>query len=243
MKKLLILLLCVSFALSAMSSCASKYSPIKSKDDELRVVGFVGDYPVYYDELRCSVMNAKKVMGEYYGIDPDSDEFAQKYSEELKNRVFDGLKYNYAVQLLFEDGGYSIEETNIQNAVQSKMQELIDECGSKRKYREYLEENFLTDRLQRFNIAISYASSELLYILNDSGALKEYVDFDFTSISFGDIYFTLEDYSAAMDLLTVKIFYLIRNIFSFRRTLKITKARHASFTKSTYGYLIRCSRM
>ena len=201
MKRSIISLFLAIICLASLSSCASKYEPIKSSDDELRIVGYVDKYPVYYDELRCSVMNAKKVMGEYYGIDPDSEEFAQKYSEELKNRVFDGLKYNYAVQLLFEDGGYSIEEANIQNAVQSKMQELIDECGSKRKYREYLEENFLTDRLQRFNIAISYASSELLYILNDSGALKDYVDFDFTSISFGDIYFTLEDYSAAMDLL------------------------------------------
>ena len=124
-----------------LASCASKYSPIKSSDDELRIVGHVGEYPVYYDELRCSVMNAKKVMGEYYGIDPDSDEFAQKYGEELKTRVFNGLKYNYAVQILFADGGYTIDDQNIQSAVQSKIEELINECGSRKKYVEYLEEN------------------------------------------------------------------------------------------------------
>lgn len=201
MRKSVISLFLALLCLFPLSSCASKYNPIKSSEDELRVVGHIDKYPVYYDELRCSVLNAKKVMGEFYGIDPESEEFASKHSEELKNRVFEGLKYNYAVQLLFEDGGYSIEDQNIQKAVQDKMCELIDECGSKRKYRNYLEENYLTDRLQRFNIAISYASSELLYLLNDSGALREYVDFDFTSISFGDIYFTLEDYSAAMDLL------------------------------------------
>ena len=201
MKRSIISLLLVILFLFPLSSCASKYAPVKSSEDELRIVGYIDKYPVYYDELRCSVMNAKKVMGDFYGIDPDSEEFAKKYSEELKNRVFDGLKYNYAVQILFENGGYSIEDPHIQEAVQEKITELIDECGSKRKYIEYLEENYLTDRLQRFNIAISYASSELLYLLNDSGALLEYVDFDFTAIRFGDIYFTLEDYSAAMDLL------------------------------------------
>jgi len=201
MKKIFISLLCLLTAALGLVSCAGKYSPIKSSDDELRIVGYVGNYPVYYDEFRCSVMNTKKVMGEYYGLDPDSEEFAKEHTEELKNRVFSGLKYNYALQILFADGGYTIEDPDIQASVQSKITELIDECGGKRKYREYLAENYLTDRVQRFNIAISYASSELLYILNDSGALDEYVDFDFTSISFGNIYFNLEDYSAAMDLL------------------------------------------
>jgi len=201
MKKHLLSLLSLLLALIFLSSCG-KYDPIKPSDDELRVIGSIKDYDIYYDELRCSVMNAKSLMAKEYGIDWNNASDAEKYRAELEKRVYDGLVYNYAIQLLLGDSGYTIDNEDIQNAVQTSIQQLIDDCGGRRQYKKYLKENYLTDRVVRLNLAISYAVNELFFLLNDQGAFDEYVNFDIERINKNNgLYYSEDDFAEAYLLL------------------------------------------
>ncbi len=202
MKRILISLTALVLCLCCLCSCG-KYDKIESTEDELRIIGNIRDYEIYYDELRCSVMNAKTLMAQSYGIDWNDPDDAAAYMEELSRRVFSGLKYNYAVQLLFAETGYTIDNSYIQAAVDQRMVELIDECGSRSAYIAYLKENFMTDRLLRFNIAIAYAVNELVYSLCDSGAFDDYgIDFDIEALTSSNpaLYYP-EDYQKAISLL------------------------------------------
>lgn len=224
------LLICVSFIMS----CGGKYSPIESTEDELRVIGSIDEYSVYYDELRCSVMNAKSLMSSYHNINWNDENSYSPYKDELEKRVFEGLRFNYAVQILFKETGYTIDHESIQSSVQSQIEKLIDECGSRKKYIQYLEENYLTDRVLRFNIAISYALNELLFALNDSGAFDDYVDFDFTAITLGDSYFDIEEYAKAMDFIySGKVLLRSEHIF-----ISSEKSDHKQLADSTYSDLL-----
>ena len=147
-------------------------------------------------------MNAKVLMAKEYGIDWNNADDAQKYRDELESRVYEGLLYNYAVQILLNESGYTLDNEDISALVQKEMEALIDECGSKRQYKIYLAENYLTDRIARFNISISYALNELLFLLNDRGVFSEYVNFDIESINPDNaLYFNEDDYSEALGLL------------------------------------------
>ncbi len=205
MKRILISLISLVLCFSCLCSCG-KYDKIESTEDELRVIGNIRNYEIYYDELRCSVMNAKVLMAQSYGIDWNDPDDAAEYREELSRRVFSGLKYNYAVQLLFADTGYTLDNYYIQEAVDNRMVELIDECGSRSAYKAYLRENYMTDRLLRFNIAVAYAVNELVYSLCDSGAFDDYgVNFDLEALRASDpnypAYYYPDDYQKALSFL------------------------------------------
>ncbi len=228
MKRILISITALVLCLCCLCSCG-KYDKIEPTEDELRVIGSIRNYDIYYDELRCSVMNAKTLMAQSYGIDWNDPDDAAKYSEELSRRVFSGLKYNYAVQLLFADTGYTIDNTYIQEAVNNRMIELIDECGSRSAYIAYLRENFMTDRLLRFNIAIAYAVNELVYSLCDSGAFDEYgIDFDLEALSASDpqypaLYYP-EDYQKALSFLIAETVILRSEHIYIPETLENAEA-------------------
>lgn len=199
-KKLLVTVLLVSVLIS-LCSCG-KYDAIPPSEDDLKVVGSIADYDLYYDELRFSVMNAKALMEQYYGISWDDPNDAAAYSDELYNSVLSGIRYNYAVQILFRDLGYEIDEPTIQDATQEYIEGLIDELGGRGAYIDYLSESYLTDRVLRFNVSISHAENQMVHLLNYQGALDEYVDFDIAAISNpSDPFFDWNEFIKAMDFL------------------------------------------
>lgn len=215
MKRIYALILAGVICALSFCSCG-KYDKITSSADDLREVGTVNSYTIYYDELRCSVMNAKTLMAQSYNIDWNDPTDAEQYREELERRVFSGLKYNYAVQILFAETGYTIENEYIQRAVDQRMVEVIDECGGRWGYIQYLKENFLTDRVLRFNVAIAYAVNELIYSLCDSGAFDGYgIDFDIESLTSSNpaLYYP-EDYQKAIAfLLAEKVVLTTEHIY------------------------------
>ena len=165
MKKYILPIISLLLSIVFLASCADPYAPIESTDEEIRVIGSINGFDICYDELKCAVLNTKKLMTEEYGVDWSNSADAEKYNSELEKRVYEGLLYNYAVQLILKDSGYSLDTQSITDAVQSEMVQLIDECGGKKAYKKYLKENHLTDRVVRLNLAISYALNELVYRL------------------------------------------------------------------------------
>ena len=118
----LLLLLILILIVSVFISSCGKYLPIESTSDELHVVGTVKDFNIYYDELRCSAMNAQVLMAKEYGIDWNNADDAQKYRDELESRVYEGLLYNYAVQILLNESGYTLDNEDISALVQKELE-------------------------------------------------------------------------------------------------------------------------
>lgn len=185
----LALLICLT---SILSSCGVK--PIKSTEEEAAVVGTIGKYDVKYEELRYLVLNYKKDMALKYGEDIWTDPAkAESYRSELWDQVSRQIVSDYyAVQAMadyyYVGGGAEamMNEEAILNAVQEKVEEAVDECGSVRKYKKMLSEQYLTDSLFRFYIAAETCATELFFILaqdlgeieSDNEYIKDYMHSD-----------------------------------------------------------------
>lgn len=112
MKKNKVIIKLISLTLSAVCllslvSCSNDlFKGVESTEDELRVVGTVGNYEVHYDELYYLVMSCNDIMKSSYGKDIWKDEAtAKEYADELEAMVMERITTNYAVLLLCEEYG------------------------------------------------------------------------------------------------------------------------------------------
>ena len=173
-------------ALFVISLCfplvgCGRYAPIPPTEVEKRVVATVGDYDVLYDEFRFVTMQAKKSLGLLYGIDWNNADDAEKYREELTNKVYESLGRNYTILSLFEETYAQYDDINA--SVDADVKKLIDSCGGRQGYIEYLAENFLTDRIVRQNLKVNACEFELLTYYSEIeseidtsyGAIFEYI--------------------------------------------------------------------
>ena len=171
LKKALAIILLLSMLL--LSSCASA-KPINSSEDDLRVVGKVGEYEVLYEELRFLVLTYKKTMIETYGENFFED---PKNIEDAKQYIFEAIKYNYAILQMCREVRIERDEPVILDAVQAKVEETVKELGSRKKYKRYLEENYMTDNLFRFNLSVDILQNELMYVYTNDLRIIE-TDYD-----------------------------------------------------------------
>lgn len=171
----------VLIAALLLSSCAEDYSAIEPTEEEDRLVAIADGYAVHYDEFRYTVL-ANRAMLESSGAPELSDEESKaNYRTRLYDAVLSGIRHNASVRSLLSGGGHSLD--NLAGTEDKTVRALIDECGGRQGYIEYLKENALTDRLVRQNLRIAAAENELMYILNDLSVFDEYFSFDFTRLS------------------------------------------------------------
>ena len=165
----LVLLLALSLSLFACSSM----SPIKSREGELDVVGKIGRFDVYYEELRYITVNCKKDMEIIYGESIwDDAEKAALYRDELYERVEKGIASDYygvlaLADILYSAGGGAdamLASSDIKKSVQTTIDETVTESGGKKEYRAALEENAMTDHLYRFYTTVEKIANELFFI-------------------------------------------------------------------------------
>lgn len=185
------LLLAFVLSLTALVSCS--LSPIDATEEELAVVGKIGNYDVHYDELRFLTINFKAELEKKYGEGIwNAPETAAKYKDELKELVYDSILSDYyAVLALADDyyvGGSSamLNEDKILEAVQKDVEATAEEQGGNSEYKTWLSTNAFSDRLYRFYLASDYCAQELLFILvsdlgiipDDDKSIKEYMHSD-----------------------------------------------------------------
>ena len=185
------LLLALALTLPSLISCA--LTPIEPTEEELAVVGKIGNYDVHYDELRFLTVNFKAELEKKYGEGIwDNPETAAKYKDELKELVYDSIVSDYyAVLALADDyyvGGSStmLNEEEILNAVQADVEATAEEQGGNGKYKSWLSDNAFSDRLYRFYLAADHCAQELLFVLvsdlgiipDDDKSIKEYMHSD-----------------------------------------------------------------
>ncbi len=158
---LIVLSLCI-----LLVGCGT-YKPLGDDENSTTVVGTVAGRNVYLDEFKFAFRTCKEQMLAAYGEGIFDGEDAEYYADMLKERVFSSITADYAVILLCEEVKISLGEPVIVERVDEKMQALVDELGGMHKYKKYLKENGLTDRLLRFTTEVSLLRNELLYVYTD----------------------------------------------------------------------------
>lgn len=189
----------ILLVLIMLPSCTS----LKPTEQDLMVVGKVGDYDVYYDEFRYLVMNYKtQVLDKKYGdISSDEAKIAE-YEAELLEYVSAAITRNYAVMVLCDGFSVDYNAEAILEQVEKYVDETIDEAGSKKEYKAMLDEMYLTDRFYRLYLQLNYAQRELKYVFAD--------DFGFIPGTDDE----LEDYMNSDDFICTRHICIIKDTTS-----------------------------
>ncbi len=145
MKKIITALLALTFILTALASCGAKSvtDGVYSTEEELQVVGTIGEYEVLFDEYRYVVLSCRDIMENKYGEGIWEDETtAKQYEDELQKMVMARITANYAVLSLCAEYGYknaltdketikkvnsTIEALLYEHAVQNKIEVSVSE--------------------------------------------------------------------------------------------------------------------
>lgn len=153
-----------------------------------KTVATCNGYDILYEELRFVTMFYKDALTDSYGPDIWNDPAtAEQYREELETLVLENLNENYVVLSTCRNLGIPTESSDMDDYVDKKMKELQDSFESKKEYREWLEEHWMTEHYMRFSIGISYLESAIYYTLLDNdiyeyrhdniGDFLDYVEF------------------------------------------------------------------
>lgn len=151
--------------------------PIKSTDEEARVIGECGGFEVRYEELRYVVLTHRRALDEKYGAYAELDaQTREQYDNELESLVSDGIKSNYVIFSLCKRYEIDIDSGDVESYVNEQIQSIVDEefGGSVKRYREWLAENGLTDSLLRLVYKADRLETELLQRFVSDGIGIEY---------------------------------------------------------------------
>ncbi len=145
--------------------------PIKSSEEDARVVGEIGDFEVRYEELRYfaseRMLELDGKRGEYASLDAAAK---AEYEKELERLVIEDLYDVYAIYSLCDGFEIDTDSYEADDFVQEKVEELIDGKfdGDKREYKKWLEESAITDSVLRKLYKVSFLEDALLDYLSET---------------------------------------------------------------------------
>lgn len=184
-KKKIILVTCIIVVAIAVATLIGLFiwqmvriRPIKRTAEQAKVVGKVGDYEVYYDEFSYLVSIHKADVEYKYGNvnwDGDSD-FANKCKEYVMENVLEDIEKNYIVLTLCERRGIDTDSREINKQVNQQIKTIIkdDFGGKKSAYKDWLDENGLSDAYYRLVCKVNLLEERLLSKLIEEGDYIEY---------------------------------------------------------------------
>lgn len=157
----------------ALSGCSSA-KPIKGTEEELRVVGTVGEFDVYYEEFRFILMTYKQYLIKNHGENIFNDPAtAEQYISMLRDYVYSNITANYAILTMCHEVGMETSDPKLQEAVQKEVEKAVNDLGGRRRYKKYLKDNYMTDNFYRFNACVDKMQNELFYVYVDDLGLIE----------------------------------------------------------------------
>ncbi len=159
----------VLLLISTLFAVSCSLKPIKSSKEEARVVARCDGHDIRYEQLRYSVVEHKKEMESIYGEGIwNTDASAAPYIEELRVRVEDDLKTYSTVLSVCNQYNIHINDKEIEESVQEEIENTVEICGGKKKYKQYLKEAATTDSVLRFLCGIYYCQNELFLLMRDN---------------------------------------------------------------------------
>lgn len=151
--------------IGAVAILSTALFPIRSTEEEARVVGTVGEYEVRYEEIRFLTLLHREVLdkelGKYDTLDKNGK---REYEKLLKERVTEDLKKNYVILSLCDKYGIKTDSIAIRSHVNDAMKDYVNTYfeGNVKKYKEWLGENGVTDSVVRSSFKIDYLETRLL---------------------------------------------------------------------------------
>ena len=166
--------------LSTLGGCAARALP--TSEEDLAVVGTVGEYEVLYEEFRFLVLLHKGTLESQYAAEHNVENGADlwKIPEEkeknlarLKELVYEDLKANYAILTLGAEAGLTVD--SYQEAVQAYMESSIESefNGDRSIYKDFLLASGLTDHYLRFTSAVDHVYEDLYVSYLKSGKISD----------------------------------------------------------------------
>lgn len=139
-----------------------------------KTVAICNGYEIPYEELRFVTLFYKDMLKDKYGENIwDDPVTSEKYRAELEELVKENLNENYVVLSTCRNLGIPTKGSEIDEYVDGQMKELRDSFDSRKEYKEWLAEHWMTENYMRFSIAVSYLESAIYYTLLDND-LYEY---------------------------------------------------------------------
>ncbi|MBE6619707.1 MAG: hypothetical protein E7626_08080 [Ruminococcaceae bacterium] len=188
----------VVFAVIMAVSYFNSVRPIKSTEEESRVVGECGGFEVKYEELRYVTLLYKQALdvrlGKYDTLDSAGK---AEYEAQLEALVLDDLKSNYIILALCDEYGIKIDSRKVKNHVNDELEKFVEATfdGDMDEYKAWLANNNLTDSFVRLMYKVDYLESQLLdhFIENKIG-----IEYDEYSLeAFADHIMESEDWAKA----------------------------------------------
>ena len=188
-----ILAIVLLIVLCALSFTSCKSSPIKTGWAARATVGTVGDYEIAYEEIYYLASNYIKLLDAEYGDDASTSneiitvvdengsersvELSEYYYERLLDLISENITFNYAVLTLAKSQGLSIDDEDIKEEIQERLDLHIENKfeGKRSVYKVDLENNHITDSLFRFTIGVDilYERLQSEYLENDANDLSD----------------------------------------------------------------------
>lgn len=153
------------FMIITLTSDSGVARPIKSSEEEARIVGQCGDYKIRYEEVRCVTHTCRSELERSFGkYDELDSEGKIAFEAELDMLVHERIEKNYAILTLCNKLGIDTDSKDVRNYVQGQVEKLISEnCGgSKKQYKVWLAENKMTDSFCRFMFKLEKLETMLL---------------------------------------------------------------------------------
>lgn len=166
--RIVLLLLALVLMCGTFTACSAS-RPIKSTEQELKVVATCAGYDILYDELRYITLAYRDEYTAKYGADTWTDETKiSTYLPQLTEEIIEALKINAAILSVCAEFGISAEDQDILTAVQTEMDEMIEMLGGRSAYKQMLEEMYMTDRFVRYTLATDLCESALNKTLSEA---------------------------------------------------------------------------
>lgn len=166
LKKLFAWALVFSTFILSLASCQGENSPIESSEEDLRTVMTIDGYEVPYEQFRYFFMNFKD---QYENGDEDvwNKEGAEEVKKELDDSIVNALRGVYAVIDLCKDYDISMDDKDVKEGTQAKIDETVASYGGSKEYTAALKENYMTDSVYRFLVSVDLCENKLYNALLD----------------------------------------------------------------------------
>lgn len=123
-----VMLFALVFPLAGCADEVTTLLEITPTEEESRVVGKIGKYDIYYDELRYITLMYKEQLEGKYGKDVFKNEAtAKEHEAELRELVYGSITANYAVLTLAEQNGITLDDPYVRDYRNLKMEEIASD--------------------------------------------------------------------------------------------------------------------
>lgn len=191
---LLALIICLTSVLFAVSCSGGTLYTVSPTDEQKKVVGYMGEFEVYYDEIYYLTMNYKNQYELKYGEGIwDDIAKAQFYMEDLQNDIIEALAVNYSALALAKQYGITVDSAEVVKYRDARMEEMAEEIkqvliasykGDDEAYSpnqneindEYvlqLKDAYMTDRYLRFLYSVDGCVEQLVSKYKDNGKISD----------------------------------------------------------------------